>query len=798
MRNLVTISLLLYLFPAMVSGQQKFCSDSSIRIKYSSADPNYPFGLFGSPDTSGINTFIGGYYNVPMSENGIMLLKTNWGDSIYWARRFRSDPGISIDAHNILKSPDGSFIIAGTRRNLNSRSFLICKTDLNGNVAWAKHFPHISNGINYPGTGTNTNNNIYITNSGIYFAIYLSPYDVVAKLDLNGNLIWSRAFVSLPFNSHVISNGLFVNNGIVYFSSRKVRYDPITLSMIFDGPVISLLNETSGNLIGSSLLSIIPDSYAKGLEALNISSLSDGTFSLTGWVCTFLPNGSINQGQPNTRFNLHLDANLNFLRGYYYDTQIPYEQIYQFDINTQKQTAFLYNNGSNSDRYFITYDSLQNFLRCRKFSVPSSSSTGNSDINFDDKQNVHFIYNYSLNGQQLSEYARLSDLAPANALQCFGIDTASVFVKYPLSVLKESFLWDYTYTNVLNSPSVNIYTSNGLVNKEVVCKQVSYCDSIKIKGPSTVCYLGGNVRFSSYLNGQCLKSIRWQTDTAFSTIIGYESDSAVTLEVKRTGQFYLKAFVNNCVIADSILITVASPQFSVQLNKQDSILCPGGSILLKPNPLLKTFLWQDGSTQSTYLVSAPGLYKVVASDSCGNVLQDSILIKLLDTSFHLLSSYIICPYDSADVFLPSDVYNISWQPSVYGILYGNKLVFFPPQTTSYIIQAKRSPGCNLQKEIIVEPKSCPEWVRFPSAFTPNKDGLNEYFKPGVSGSLQYFDLRIFDRSGQLLFRSNNPYNGWDGAFEGKNQNNGVYVYLCKYKFHNAQEQLLKGTIMLIR
>lgn len=111
---------------------------------------------------------------------------------------------------------------------------------------------------------------------------------------------------------------------------------------------------------------------------------------------------------------------------------------------------------------------------------------------------------------------------------------------------------------------------------------------------------------------------------------------------------------------------------------------------------------------------------------------------------------------------------------------------------------QRLPDCNVEKTITVVAENCPEWVRIPTAFTPNADGLNDLLRPSISGKLASYSIKIFERNGQLIFSSNNPFAGWDGTFKGAAQNEGVYVFLCRYRFHGKPEIMTKGTITLIR
>jgi gliding motility-associated-like protein len=68
----------------------------------------------------------------------------------------------------------------------------------------------------------------------------------------------------------------------------------------------------------------------------------------------------------------------------------------------------------------------------------------------------------------------------------------------------------------------------------------------------------------------------------------------------------------------------------------------------------------------------------------------------------------------------------------------------------------------------------------PQGFSPNADGVNDYFELTLTGAEQYA-LTVFDRSGQLYFRSDNYQNNWDGVANtgihaGRQTPDGTYYY----------------------
>ena len=68
----------------------------------------------------------------------------------------------------------------------------------------------------------------------------------------------------------------------------------------------------------------------------------------------------------------------------------------------------------------------------------------------------------------------------------------------------------------------------------------------------------------------------------------------------------------------------------------------------------------------------------------------------------------------------------------------------------------------------------------PSAFTPDGDGINDYFFPlGESVSEQGYELRVFNRWGDVVFFSEDMSEKWDGTDNSGPVEVGVYVWIVK-------------------
>jgi len=108
--------------------------------------------------------------------------------------------------------------------------------------------------------------------------------------------------------------------------------------------------------------------------------------------------------------------------------------------------------------------------------------------------------------------------------------------------------------------------------------------------------------------------------------------------------------------------------------------------------------------------------------------------------------------------------------------------------------------CTANDTILID--DCGSGMWCPTAFTPNSDGLNDYFNPQSQGILSSYQIYIFNRWGQQIFKSDNPGYDWDGTCNGNPCLSEVYVYYISYTVGTPPGEVIKkgkrGTFTLIR
>ncbi|MDI1235093.1 MAG: PKD domain-containing protein [bacterium] len=88
----------------------------------------------------------------------------------------------------------------------------------------------------------------------------------------------------------------------------------------------------------------------------------------------------------------------------------------------------------------------------------------------------------------------------------------------------------------------------------------------------------------------------------------------------------------------------------------------------------------------------------------------------------------------------------------------------------------------------------------PSAFTPNNDERNEYFKP-ITRDISSLTMRIFNRWGEKIYEGDLNEVGWDGTFMGNLVQQDVYLWQVEYKYILGSgyiTQFENGTLNLLR
>jgi gliding motility-associated-like protein len=89
-------------------------------------------------------------------------------------------------------------------------------------------------------------------------------------------------------------------------------------------------------------------------------------------------------------------------------------------------------------------------------------------------------------------------------------------------------------------------------------------------------------------------------------------------------------------------------------------------------------------------------------------------------------------------------------------------------------------------------------IYVPNSFTPNNDGVNDFFKVFTHDSLDFYEIKIYNSWGEMVWNTNNVNEKWSGGDKFYSQSN-VFSYILFYQ--NKKEKIIvirKGFITLVR
>ena len=216
-------------------------------------------------------------------------------------------------------------------------------------------------------------------------------------------------------------------------------------------------------------------------------------------------------------------------------------------------------------------------------------------------------------------------------------------------------------------------------------------------------------------------------------------------------------------------------------------------------------------------------------DTCINVFAGEYLIKVFDGSGCSIDTTIIIgqPEEiivdagpditinlgeesnpvSVSIVSELDVDSILWNPVTdldCNTMDCQVVTFSPFSTTDYTVTVIDEAGCVAFDEITVF-VDLSRNVYFANIFSPNGDNQNDFFQlatgPGVS---EISVFRLFDRWGNMIYEEldympdDSLHPGWDGSYNNRDMDPGVYVYFAEVLFDDGVRVAYKGDVTLIR
>jgi gliding motility-associated-like protein len=410
-------------------------------------------------------------------------------------------------------------------------------------------------------------------------------------------------------------------------------------------------------------------------------------------------------------------------------------------------------------------------------------------------------------------------------------ETASVIMLTPSGTSTYTYTWTVptgvatSTTNTVSTTKAGTYsltiTDDNSCTSEVGTGTVlvNALPTVTITNPSAVCAPGTIDLTATAITAGSTASL---TYTYFTNATATNTLTNTSL-VGTTGTYYIKGTSTlNCSAIKPVNTTINPvPSFSIS----SPSVCSGSPLTITANPLTGlstdynyTWLVPTGATIpgniSNFTTTISGVYTATIKNKTTNC-----------ESASLNNTVIFFPLPNAAAIVASDnkvmegstlnltaaasggtgAYIYTWIPNSttnYSIIGGQNALFnaLKEGVVNIKYQVKDANNCLTQSGdfmITIDPAVI--IFELPNAFTPNGDGRNDELKVISNvGVKSLTSLKIFGRSGNLVFQSQDLSKGWDGRFNGNMLPIDVYYWTAVYVDRNNVSNSKNGTVLLLK
>jgi gliding motility-associated-like protein len=332
--------------------------------------------------------------------------------------------------------------------------------------------------------------------------------------------------------------------------------------------------------------------------------------------------------------------------------------------------------------------------------------------------------------------------------------------------------------------------------------------------PDTVCV--GVTRVYKVNDAATPSIYTWTIDGI--TQASVKNDISITWNTPGVFQLTVQEHANNGCDGDIRLGTVYVNPLPVANAGPDAVVCFSTAIRLHGSGG-DIYQWSPAKYLSNAAIANPvatipfaGTYKYVLNVNsvygCKSVKSDTVSltvlppVKVFAGNDTLITTNQPLQLNAVDVN-NSGFINYTWSPS-FGLSNAaikNPMASYNNQLgnngQTYIVTARTVNGCEAKDNITVKVFVAAE-IYVPNAFTPNGDGTNDILKPILVGikELKYF--AVFNRYGQLVYKTTLHGQGWNGMVKGEMQNTGGFAWMAEAIDYKGNTITRKGMAVLIK
>ncbi len=288
------------------------------------------------------------------------------------------------------------------------------------------------------------------------------------------------------------------------------------------------------------------------------------------------------------------------------------------------------------------------------------------------------------------------------------------------------------------------------------------------------------------------------------TGIGYNTVTAGTYQLTVTDD-------HGCTTTAEITVTQPEP-LSIQSSLQNQIcdgVCNGEIYAVVSGGVQPySFTWSNQHNGNIMLGLCSGDYSLTVSDANNCTKTQEYFVQNLnyvpDLSVSATDTVIFRGQNVGLFANSTSAGSYTWNNAQ--VLNNNQIqnpIATPVEDDYFSVVFRDSQGCLVTDSIFIRVKEviCGEpYIFIPNAFTPNNDGVNDYFKayfpPNMVTELY---IAVYDRWGNIIFETENiNTQGWDGTYKGEKLGTDVYVFMVKARCLDNMEYVNQGNVTLLR
>lgn len=380
------------------------------------------------------------------------------------------------------------------------------------------------------------------------------------------------------------------------------------------------------------------------------------------------------------------------------------------------------------------------------------------------------------------------------------------------SVALDGFVnqWNWNFDNNGSSTAQNpvfTFTSPGTKTVSLVAKTNLGCSSsftktiiihptpIVTAGPDTFVCIKDTVQLYAENAINYLWQPNYQISNPNAQFPLVNPQVSTTYTVSVTNQF-------GCVGKDSAIVLVTDTVIATAYS--DTSICAGRPLTLKAMGAVY-YRWFPQYLYSNYSIPNPTVFPQENTTyyvnsyigSCYDTDSVQVVVNPLPV-IQTNEPVTINQGESTTLSVIGNALNYFWYPVInLENQYATTTAAAPLQTTTYYVLGVDANGCLAKDSTIVYVTKIHE-LYVPNAFSPNGDGINDWFQFYTKGIKNIRSVAIYNRWGEQIFYNEGEKPYWDGTYKGKPLSSDVFVYVITAETFDDTTLIKKGNITLLR